>query len=122
MSSIGKLIDLTTLGGTITGLALMQRLLSQAAVIVALTIISSIMIVLVMIAGFYLLYEGLIHYGLSSLIAWSMTGGSVLVLTIILIGITIFRLRRLQEPRFLPVMSEIRDLADAFVKGFFSGH
>ncbi|HUY69356.1 MAG TPA: hypothetical protein VMV79_08655 [Alphaproteobacteria bacterium] len=124
MSYIGKLVDLTTVGGTVTGIALLQRLIPRLAIIVALTIISSMMIVALMMAGFYAVYAGLLSYGLTSGAAMAATGGIALLVTLLLVGVTVIRMRQIRDVRRallnMPIVAEAVDLADAFVEGFLS--
>jgi len=124
MSYFGKLLDITTLGSTVTGFALLQKFLSRLTVIVALTIISSIMVVVLMMAGFYAVYVSLVYYGVAHQAAMVTTGGIALLVTLTLIGITVSRLRQIRNIHHLmldlPVISNIRSLADSFIEGFFS--
>ena len=124
MSLIGKLLDITSVGGTMAGVVLLQKLAARLVIVVALTIITSLMIAMLMAAGFYIIYTSLVFYGLVPQAALLVTCGLGLVTTFVLIVLTAFYVRQIRNlhRHLLPAkpLAEIQKLAEVFIEGFLS--
>ena len=126
MSVIAKLIGLATMGSTVSNAYLMKRLFSRIIIAVVLAVVTSLMVVLLVAAGLYGLYMGLVHFGCAPMDAMIMVCGLLLLITLVLISLTLKHMRCLREglnevlsPQ-IPVVSDFHAIISAFVDGFMS--
>lgn len=125
MLSVDKLLGIAGMGSTIANISLLKRFLSGIAVVIALTAISSTMMGMLLIAGFYALYLSLVHHGLDPSIAALTVGGGALLIVIVLGIFAVIRWYELRDmPRLLymeaPIINRAHKLADAFINGLLS--
>jgi hypothetical protein len=113
------------MGSRFRGHAFMQQFFSRITIILGLTVITSIMIVLLMIAGYVGIYFGLVHYGLAPLVSALTTVGFAGLVTGILARATynrVLQLRTMHTDLFeSPFVSNFQDLLTAFLEGFAGG-
>lgn len=128
MSMIDKLSGIVALGSTIAGASLLPRLLSDVLVVVAFTIMGSVMVAMLIGGGLYGLYIGLAYYGLDAHIAAIVAGGLALLITSAFVYMAVSRARKLcHMPRhFLGrgpevISSHASSLVEAFMEGFRTG-
>ncbi len=123
-SSVDKLLGLAGMGSSIANVSLLKRFLSGITVVLALTAISSTMIGMIAIVGFYGLYVALIHYGLEHSAAVVMVVSLALIVAGTLATMAAIRWRELREmPRIIesPLLSQVGKLAEAFMNGLTAG-
>jgi hypothetical protein len=126
MSIVNKLLGLATVGSTLANVTLLHRFLSAATTIVTLTVLSACMCCILLAGGFYAVYAGLIHYGIEPYTAALAVGALVVVLTVVIVTLTIYRVKRLRElpyysgPRHMPQLSHIQSAAHAFMDGLLN--
>jgi hypothetical protein len=120
---VEKLVGVATIGGALANVALLQRFLTGIAHVVALSVISGLMVCLLLLGSFFGLYFGLTHYGLGSTVAALMIGAFAFLITSGIIGLTVLKLRQLQELPVhathapMPVLAHLSSLAAAFIEG-----
>lgn len=120
---IGKLMGLASIGSSLANIALLQRFLGDIVSIIALTILSAMMTAMLLIGCFYGAYAGLTDYGLNPVVASVTVAGIALLLTALLIGLTVRKLRQLHElPKHLragiPPFSRTGTIVHAFLEEF----
>ena len=123
MAIVEKLLGVATIGGALANVALLERFLTGITHVVALSVISGLMICLLLIGTFFGLYFGLTHYGLDPTVAALTVGALAFLITLGIIGLTVLKLRQLQElpvhaiHASMPVLAHLSSLAAAFIEG-----
>jgi len=126
MPYLNKLFGAAALGTSVGQAFWVRRLISRVITIGILMVMSGILLALLVAAVLYLTYFGLVHYGLDSQIALIVTGGLLLLITLLAVGLMIFHLRSLQDSLHLflslrvPLISNLGSFIAAFLEGFHS--
>jgi len=126
MSYLDKLLGIVGMGSTIANATLLRKFLTNVMLVMVLTAISGTMAGMILIAGFYGLYLGLVHYGVDPSTAALSIGGLTLIITIGLASLAVLRFRHLRDiPGVMslngPIMSRVGEVADAFIDGLLTG-
>lgn len=123
MPMLNKLLGVATLGSTWGSVVVLSRFVSGAARLVALTIITAFLCCLLLLAGFAVVYYGLVSYGLEPYVA-AVAVALMIFLTTVILGILtlthIQKLRDLMRRRLSPsasLPSRVEGLANAFLDG-----
>jgi uncharacterized membrane protein YhaH (DUF805 family) len=127
MSSISRLFEIATAGSAMSGAWFLQRSLSQVAVVIMLAVVSGFLLSTIAIGVLFAIYAGLTYYGLEPHAATLTVGLLLLALAAATITLTIRRVRHLRAASRrafsldLPFLSDIPQLATAFLDGFLAG-
>jgi hypothetical protein len=124
---VDKLLSLAALGGTITNVALLRRFLSGATIIIALTVISSLLAGALLIGALYLACRELMMNGLdagSAMLVVTVAGCFILAACISITVIQLQKLRELSTRIFTmpvsPAVTRITGVAQGFISGLLS--
>jgi len=119
---LSKIIEFAAIGGTVIDKVFLHRFLGNIIELIALTIISTMAVVLLLAGSFYGIYVWLGRYGLDSGIALLSTLGFGFLLTALLVGFTISRFRKARQvlPSAMPhhLFTQAGYIATAFLAGF----
>lgn len=125
--SLGRLLSLAAIGGTVASAAAINRLVTQLVGIIALTVLASIMLGVFVVTLLYTLYVVAVGYGIAPLTALLCLSGSVLVLTLIIFWLLLNKLKGVKStPNIvvypeIPLVDQVQTVAAAFVDGFKKG-
>ena len=122
MSAAGKVAVIAGLIHSLYGHWRLQRLLSGVMMVVGLTIVTSMLIGMMLIGGFYAAYFALVDYGLGPLQALLLIGLSTLLAVVVLMVALWLYMRRMPKRlvRASPLMDYANETVDAFFDGFMA--
>lgn len=130
MSVLEKLLAIVAMGGAIggpvAGISMLQRFLSGMAVVVALTIISSIMAGAFLLVVLYAAGATMIAHGLTPPAALLTMAVFILIIALLFLALTLFYLGRLRNMPALfmhhnaPLAVRVNNVFESFLRGFMS--
>lgn len=127
MLKIGQLLGLLMLRKNISVQGnLVQSLLTGIAAVVAMSVVVAMLAGMLLIGGFYLLYQTLVNHGLEPSVAFLLIGLFITLAMAIFIIVIAMYVKRLKElPQHLvrtetPVIHRVTDVAESFVRGLMT--
>ncbi|MDD5585407.1 MAG: hypothetical protein PHY92_00430 [Alphaproteobacteria bacterium] len=130
MSILEKLLAIVAMGGAIggpvAGMSMLQRFLSGMAVVVALTIISSIMAGAFLLVVLYAAGATMIAHGLTPPAALLTMAVFILIVALLFFALTLFYLGRLRNIPVLfmrhdaPLAVRLNHVVDSFFRGLMT--
>jgi large-conductance mechanosensitive channel len=123
MSVTEKALSLVAVGSAVVNAASFHRLVSGLTHILALTFIGAWMGSVLLIGGFFAIYFGLVHYGLDPYAAAITVALLMFLMMASILLLVVTRIRHLREVscrslQNLPGLSQIANIAEAFMEGW----
>lgn len=126
MNNLSRLLGITSVGVSIAKARLVHRFIGDVARIITLAIATGLVAGALLIGGFFVAYQGFVHYGLEPLPAQIFIGLLALATVLALLLTTSSRLRRLRGiPEQIvhtefPFSRHLNTLADSFMDGLMN--
>ena len=123
--NVSRLLGIAAVGASIAKARLVQRFVNDLANVITLAIVTGFMAGALLIGGFYIAYQGLVHYGLEPFAAQVLIAITGTLAVLILLAMTASYLRRLKTipgqiiHAEFPLSSRLNGLADSFLDGLF---
>jgi len=122
MAILDKLVGLAGMESMVASTAILKQFLSGIVVVIALTAVSSTLAGILMMAGLYAFYLGLIRHGLDPTVAALLAVG---IAVIVMAGLGIWAMIRWRELKDMPgrlygevsLLGRVDRMADAFIDG-----
>ena len=123
---IGKFLGLISIGRTAAGAEILRRFLLAAANVLTLAIVGAFMICALLASVFYMVYFGLVQYGVDPQHARALLSIFVLVAALVVMGITVHQRHKLFDlsqaglPGRGKECPDIVRVVEAFIDGFLN--
>lgn len=126
MHSLQKLLAIAGVVRSVYGRFVIQHLLSQAVIVIGLSIVSAILVSVLLIGGFVVAYHALLNHGLTVEQAALAVAGLITLLTALSISQTFRAVRRMRNmPHNMvsnksPISLRAGEVVDSFLEGFLN--